>query len=398
MNFAKIINKSGLKIIILLCAYVHGNHIKIRQTQSQAIDPKNAYRNGHAVDEIKKIKMQELGLQNATNSINDFETTSSLTNHNKTKTYIDLINVTDSYFYGLIRVGNPPQEFRVAFDTGSSKIWIPGNECKSLSCLQHRMFDRNLSNSYVAENSGLQIEYGAGKVEGKIGRDTIQLGPIKLNNTRFLHTEAQDHIFELPQTVFDGVFGLAIDPNKDEKLSPIHNIIDNLSIKQKLFTFELPKGHNSTGKLTFGEINQELYQVNYSKAYGNSTSFTKRSNSTALLDTGTSFILGDSWTINKLNKDMGVDVNTNRIECSAVKYLKPIKIVLDNRVFRLYPKDYILKDKKNHACYSAFMKKSDGPPLILGISFLSKFYSIFDIDKQRVGLAPIESKFKENIN
>merc|ERR1719262_1998974 len=64
----------------------------------------------------------------------------------------EIVSYKTSYS-GLIKVGQPAQEFRVVFDTGSGHVVLPSIECKSKTCLAHRRYNMTASRSAEAINA-----------------------------------------------------------------------------------------------------------------------------------------------------------------------------------------------------------------------------------------------------
>merc|ERR1719265_119017 len=57
-------------------------------------------------------------------------------------------NITVSYktsYSGMISIGQPAQDFRVVFDTGSAHVVVPSIDCTNETCLEHRRFDASSS-------------------------------------------------------------------------------------------------------------------------------------------------------------------------------------------------------------------------------------------------------------
>jgi hypothetical protein len=88
---------------------------------------------------------------------------------------IVLRDLQNAQYYGSIKVGTPPQEFQVVFDTGSSDLWIPSKACESESsnCYSKKKFDKSMSSSFqnvpVGAMSHFSIQYGSGPVSGEYG-------------------------------------------------------------------------------------------------------------------------------------------------------------------------------------------------------------------------------------
>jgi len=127
-------------------------------------------------------------------------------------------------FSGVISLGNPAQDFRVVFDTGSGHVVIPLSLCKDESCVKHRQY--NMSNSMTAmpiQTDGskctkgelcdqMTIHYGTGVVMGEFVNDRMCFGKgnFCIQVTAVAALKMSDHPFK--DFSFDGVLGLGLKP------------------------------------------------------------------------------------------------------------------------------------------------------------------------------------------
>lgn len=85
-----------------------------------------------------------------------------------------------------VSVGTPTRDYLLVIDTGSSDIWIQGQDCQHCSTSQSIESRFNISRSSTFINqcqvSGLmrecefELKYGSGGISGQIGRDHIAIG------------------------------------------------------------------------------------------------------------------------------------------------------------------------------------------------------------------------------
>ena len=90
-------------------------------------------------------------------------------------------DLANAQYYGTAKIGTPPQEFQVVFDTGSADFWVPSASCaiQSTNCAAKKVFDSGASSSFEEVKAGaktnFRIVYGSGPVRGKFAVDTIHL-------------------------------------------------------------------------------------------------------------------------------------------------------------------------------------------------------------------------------
>ncbi|KAJ2162529.1 aspartic proteinase precursor, partial [Coemansia sp. RSA 552] len=174
---------------------------------------------------------------------------------------VRLTDATDTYYYGVISVGVPSQNFTVTFDTGSANLWIPGVRCMSKACLQHNRYNHELSSTYQPINEQFAIQYGTGEVRGVTSQDTVRVGGITIKNQPFAETTSEDEVFELPDTEFDGLFGLAFKSLSSGGLvPPMTMMIQEALVDEPVFAFALSQGHRSFGELLLGGYNKMHYK------------------------------------------------------------------------------------------------------------------------------------------
>ena len=317
-------------------------------------------------------------------------------------------NFLNAQYFSDIAIGSPPQEFKVVLDTGSSNLWVPSQDCGSIACYLHSKYDHSESSTYKKNGSDFAIRYGSGSLEGYVSQDTVQIGDLKIKKQLFAEATSEPGLaFAFGR--FDGIMGLGYDTiSVNGIVPPFYSMIDQGLIDDPVFAFYLSDTNDegAESEAIFGGIDESRYTGKMTKiplrrkaywevdldaiTFGDQTA--ELDSTGAILDTGTSLIALPSTLADLLNKEMGAKKSYNgqyTIECDKRDSLPDLTFTLTGYNFTIGPYDYILEVQGS--CISSFMgfdiPEPAGPLAILGDAFLRKWYSVYDLGNNAVGLA-----------
>ncbi|KAF2232795.1 cellular aspartic protease [Viridothelium virens] len=320
---------------------------------------------------------------------------------------VPVSNFLNAQYFSQIAIGTPPQEFKVVLDTGSSNIWVPSSECGSIACYIHSKYDSSSSSTYQKNGSEFKITYGSGSLEGFVSHDQVQIGDLKFEQDFAEATSEPGLAFAFGQ--FDGILGLGYDTISVNKMvPPFYNMLDQGLLDEPVFAFYLSDTNENgdDSEATFGGINKNHYTGKMTKiplrrkaywevdldaiTFGDNTA--EIDDTGVILDTGTSLISLPSTLAELLNREIGAKKSYNgqyTVECDKRDGLPDLSFTLSGYNFTITPYDYILEVRGS--CISSFMGNDFPPPAgplaILGDAFLRKWYSVYDLGDDTVGLA-----------
>jgi hypothetical protein len=318
----------------------------------------------------------------------------------------------NAQYYGTISLGSPPQSFNVIFDTGSSNLWVPKVGCKHCGIpfiAPKQKYDHDKSSSYQEDGSKFEIMYGSGSVNGFWSNDDVTLAEdIIVSGQRF--AEIQDAgglgmAYSLGK--FDGILGLAFTSiSIDETPTVFENAIHQDLLDQPVFSFYL--GDNGPGELTFGGYDPSKFtgdltyvklsaatywQIDLQKVTAGDE-FETTEAASAIVDSGTSLMVGPKSLVSKLAAAVGATPNIMgeyTIDCAKLESMPDIVFEIDGNDYTIPGKSAVIQAQGS--CLFAFMGMdfpNGGPQWILGDVFMRQYYTVFNYVDETIGFAPVK--------
>ncbi|XP_041801022.1 pepsin A-like [Chelmon rostratus] len=313
-----------------------------------------------------------------------------------------MTNDADLSYYGVISIGNPPQSFTVIFDTGSSNLWVPSVYCNDQACQNHKKFNPQQSSTFKWGDQSLSIQYGTGSMTGYLGSDTVEVGGISVANQVFGLSQSEASF--MASMAADGILGLAFQSIASDNVVPVFdNMIKQNLVSQPLFSVYLSGNSQQGSEVVFGGTDSSHYtgqitwiplssatywQISMDSVTINGQTVACSGGCQAIIDTGTSLIVGPTSDINNINSWVGASTNQYGeaiVNCQNIQSMPEVTFTLNGHAFTVPSSAYV--SESSDGCSTGFGQGGSMQLWILGDVFIREYYTVFDASTQYIGLA-----------
>ncbi|KAK4072906.1 uncharacterized protein Triagg1_5583 [Trichoderma aggressivum f. europaeum] len=332
--------------------------------------------------------------------------------------------IHDIKWYGELNVGTPPQTLTVVFDTGSSDLVIPSTQCDAnpgCTGLRHR-FAPEKSETFTSLNGSFRISYSTGtgvaasgnvEIEGLISRDTIAVAGLQVQDFQFGLITNQSAAFGVDP--FDGIVGMGfpsgLTTGPQTFLGGINSsgqvpeaIYGLYLTPQSVGHAEISLGGVDSSKLT-SDINYipvfpvtGQFNGTFDKVYVDKRAANVSSNY-VIYDSGTANIVAPKNDAEEIYAMISPEikpidaVGTYGIPCSKLKDIKSsISFTIGGRNYTIPSQELSVGSISDQPGICQTLINSSGDDQanslwVIGGSLLKYYYTVWDIENARFGLA-----------
>jgi len=344
-----------------------------------------------------------------------------------------LANRGNMQYFGEINIGTPPKPFRVVFDTGSFILWVPDVACGGFACETHSRFAIHESTTGQVLNVQKDvvklsyIKYGTGSMVGVKVTDTVNIGNLAVGKAGILVATIENGaVFRV--SPFDGVLGFSRRDKVEKGVNgeDVHfNFLKNAkksgAVKSAVISFMLSSKGKTDGNAVavIGGVDKRLFtgpityfpvlkrtmgnwalKLTYLRVGDSKVNHCGKKGCLAIIDTGTSLLVGPGPVVDGVKKQMGVQPDCSNLKTAPAVHFgfgddKPA-MTLTAEDLSLQIESYSQVSCKTALASSgsripdAFPHHDGMPVLIMGDSFLRHWYAVFDNDDEanpRIGFA-----------
>uniref|UniRef100_A0A8C2RXQ8 Peptidase A1 domain-containing protein n=1 Tax=Capra hircus TaxID=9925 RepID=A0A8C2RXQ8_CAPHI len=272
----------------------------------------------------------------------------------------------------------------------------------------HNLFNPHKSTTFRLLDNRIDLIYASGRTEGVLGQDVIQIGNLLHFNQTFTLSQklSKDFFQNIP---FDGILGLGFPSLAIQGTTPLFDNLKNLGlIPYPLFAFYLSSRRENgsvlmfggvdhsyhTGKLSWVPVSQTHYwQITMGRISMNGEVIACKHGCQAIMDTGTTSLLGPRRHIAKIQRLIRVrpfGSLQHTVPCNITSTLPPLIFTIKGIDYPVPAQAYIYESSQG-LCYSTFQNvkqpKNEAETWVLGNVFLKLYFSVYDREKYRIGLA-----------
>ncbi|KAF9284883.1 hypothetical protein BGZ68_004340 [Mortierella alpina] len=334
----------------------------------------------------------------------------------------------DREYYGIVMIGQPPQSFKIDFDTGSSQFIIAAKGCAQCSGTTH--YDPTLSKTFRANGKPWRITYGdQSHAAGYLGWDHITIDGIRVKGQQLALVTNESEGFD---DTIDGIMGLAfgaLSASIASTKTVFENMMAQKLVDQGIFSFYLGKSSLQGGgefifggmdldrvapgkEITYTPVTRARYwQINIGDVLVNGRSVVNSGNGgggskrrkgahkenglTGIMDTGTTLMVVPEKlgrTIHQRIKGAKLEDPSYTVPCDLAQHSPGARVELEIEGKRFaIPFEDLVREETELAgtCYSG-IQTSSAEFLIIGDVFIKNNYVVFDQANKRVGIAPLK--------
>ncbi|KAF9402296.1 hypothetical protein BGZ94_004966 [Podila epigama] len=332
----------------------------------------------------------------------------------------------DREYYGTVMVGEPPQAFKIDFDTGSSQFIISSKDCTD--CSGTTRYDTTASLTFRENGQPWHITYGdLSQAEGILGHDKVRIDDIEVQDQQLALVTNESQGFD---EAIDGIMGLsfgALSSSIASTRTVFENMMEQRLVEKGIFSFYLGKASQGGGgevifggmdmswvepgeELTFTPVTRPKYwQINVENVLVNGKVIKyiskdretlgeadrKRANVAGIVDTGTTLMIVPSRLAQLIHRKVTGAAMVGpswAVPCDLVRQSRDgskVELQIEGKRFGIPFEDLVREPTDVEGMCFSGIQPSSGTFMIIGDVFIKNNYVVFDQENRRVGFAPL---------